>query len=109
MCHDLYKRIVSRTDLDSQPGLIVVGQPTSGGPQRLSVSMNHLRFSFWVKIATTVTGILFSLVSAACVSHFADVAAVSEWIMAFIFAVYILSYSIEMYIVPPPKIGKVKL
>ncbi|PNY27630.1 Protein sfk1 [Tolypocladium capitatum] len=56
-----------------------------------------LRASFWVKLTFVLVELVFAIVFAsASVTRHTDVAAVFEWVVAFIFTFYILSFVIDL-------------
>ncbi|EQK98671.1 suppressor Sfk1 [Ophiocordyceps sinensis CO18] len=69
--------------------------------QRLGIKNREhraLRASFWVKLTFVLVELVLAVIfAAASYTRHTDVAAIFEWIVAFIFTFYILSFIIDLY------------
>jgi hypothetical protein len=110
MCYGIYSYVASQPGIGPRPGLVLIlnkTDPGGSGSQTVSVVLDYLRLSFWIRITTTAAGMICCVVSATCVARHADIAAISEWVMALFFAMYMLSFSLDIYIAP--KLHEAKL
>ncbi|KAH8804687.1 Frag1/DRAM/Sfk1 [Xylogone sp. PMI_703] len=70
----------------------------------LTISMST---SLWTKTIVMSTEVVLCVICAACIKDYADAAAILEWSMVFLFTLYILSFAVDIYVLPTPK--KIKL
>lgn len=108
-CWDIsYWLFVDTTSVQEPLGSNITLHSIKGKPIDFAIFKNSRPVSFWAKSICILMELVLGMTCVICIKENADISAIVEWTMVFLFTIYVSSFAVDMYVLPAPKPNKVK-